>query len=144
MRFGVNGTKSSSITGSSVVAPEMQSVDGLATVPKPRLSITTAESRIRSPWSKIDRYSEWAPGVIGVLARSRGVAPSYVVPTAKPEVIDVTPAALIEISLLAGSKAKLSGAMMSEKSVVHVVLSSSAMKASLNDELTNSGYSSDR
>src|SRR6266508_953471 len=54
------------------------------------------------------------------------------------------PAALIEISLWAGSKAKLCGAAIVEPDVVQSEVSSSAMKASLKDVCTNSGYSSER
>jgi hypothetical protein len=43
----------------------------------------------------------------------------------------VTPAALIEIALPSGSKAKFRGAMISEPNVVHVDSSTSAMNASL-------------
>src|SRR5882672_12740596 len=56
----------------------------------------------------------------------------------------VTPAALMLMTLFAGSNAKLLGAEMSVPDVVQVEVSSSAMKASLKGEPTNSGYSSER
>jgi hypothetical protein len=56
----------------------------------------------------------------------------------------VAPAALMLMGLPSGSKAKLFGAVISEPDVVHVDWSSSAMKASLNCDPTNSGNSSDR
>jgi hypothetical protein len=82
--------------------------------------------------------------VIGVDALRSGVAPSYVVPAASPALMLAAPAALIEISLWAGSNAKLWGAVISEPEVVQSEVSSSAMNASLKFECTNSGYSSER
>ena len=54
------------------------------------------------------------------------------------------PAALIEISLWASSKAKLWGAVIVEPDVVQSEVSSSAMKASLYAVWTYSGNSSER
>jgi hypothetical protein len=56
-----------------------------------RLSRKTAESKMRSPWSKIDRYRRRRPGLTGVEARSFRVAPSYVVPFARPAVVVAAP-----------------------------------------------------
>src|SRR5258706_6299055 len=107
-------------------------------------SRNTAESIPRSPTSKMERYRAWAPGVIGVDALKRGGAPSYVVPAPLPAVMLVAPAALTLITLFEGSKAKLSGAVIVGPLVVHVELSSSAMKASLKGLPTYSGNSSER
>ena len=82
--------------------------------------------------------------MIGVDALRSGVAPSYVVPAASPALMLAAPAALIEISLWAGSNAKLWGAVISEPEVVQSEMSSSAMNASLKSVCTNSGYSSER
>src|SRR5258706_5749618 len=56
----------------------------------------------------------------------------------------VTATGFTLMTLCAGSKAKLSGAEMVAPEVVQVEVSSSAMKASLKGEPTNSGYSSER
>src|ERR1700675_4737938 len=56
----------------------------------------------------------------------------------------VAPAALTLITLLEGSKAKLSGAVIVGPLVVHVEPSSSAMNASLKGLPTYSGNSSER
>jgi hypothetical protein len=40
------------------------------------LSMKTAESKMWSPWSKIERKTEWEPGVIGVFVVTRPVAAS--------------------------------------------------------------------
>ncbi|NMM31813.1 MAG: hypothetical protein HHJ10_12450 [Cellulomonas sp.] len=65
-------------------------------------------------------------------------------PAASAAVIDVVPAALIVMGLPVGSKAKLFGALLVEPDVVHVLLSSSATKASLYCDPTYSGNSSER
>ena len=130
--------------GDATSAPGTHSVAGSSTVPIRRLSTRTAESNTASPWSNNERYSECSPGVSGVAARSSGVAPSKVVPSALAAFTDVTPAALTLISLPRGSNAMLRGAEMVEPAVVHVLSSNSMMNASLNEEPTHSGNSSVR
>lgn len=64
-------------------------------------------------------------------ASSPVVDPSKAVPWPSSGVIPPMPVELIDTTLPSGSKAKLSGASMSLKSVVQVESFSSAMKASL-------------
>src|SRR2546423_8804078 len=61
-------------------------------VPRVMLSRNAAESNTWSPWSKIEKYRECGPDVIGVCATNSGVAPSYVVPAASPAVMGANPA----------------------------------------------------
>src|SRR5438067_9548110 len=97
-----------------------------------------------SLWSKIERYSECAPGVADVDALRIGVPPSYVVPSAPAGDIAVFPVVLMLTTWPLGSNAKSFGAEMEEPLVAHVEVSSSAMNASLYCWFRNSGYSSER
>ena len=102
------------------------------------------ESRIGSPWSNTEKKTVWAPEVIGVVARSSGVAPSYVVPAASAA---ENPAVLMLITLPAWSKAKLCGAttaLFCAASAVKSEVSSSATKPSFTEPPTNSGNSSEK
>src|SRR5579872_7289182 len=100
----------------------------------------------------MEKYTECAPGVTCVEACSSPVAPPFppspfpsnAVPLPLPADMPPRPVELILTTLPEPSKAKLSGAEIAEPLVVHVELSSSAIKASLYDEATKCGYSSDR
>ena len=125
----------------SEVLPVMQPPSGA--VKMRRLSRNAAESNTPSPWSKTDRYSEWAPAVTGREARSSGVEPSYVVPAASAS---LKPAVLMLMTLPPLSKAKLWGAttaLLSAASAVKSDVSSSATNPSLTLPPTYSGNSSD-
>ena len=92
--------------------------------------------------SKIERYRLCAPAVMGVCAWSSAVAPSYCMPVSTSTRSASKNELLMLMTSPARSKAKLAGAVMFEPLTDQVLVSSSAMNASLNDELTNSGYSS--
>ena len=85
-----------------------------------------------------------APGVTGLAADSCGVAPSYVVPVAFAALKPPRPTALTLTTWPFWSKAMLFGAEIVLPDVVQLLVSSSAMKASLKSVPTYSGYSSER
>ena len=110
--------------------PRRQFLSTSGTQPNRRLSNSTALSYPPSPVSKTDRYTECPPGVIGVAARSSGVAPSKVVPAAASEVNMAAPEEPTPTGFPAWSTAKLSGAETPSPSTVQVLRSSSATNAS--------------
>src|SRR6478609_8271260 len=132
-----------STAGPREVTPVGQELGDGASV---RLSMKTALSSLRSPWSKIERKSEWLvakPGTSTCVCR-RAVAAPYGVPAASAGDMVARPPALIVTGLPPESAAKSSGAVMAEPDVVQVVLSISATKASLKALVTRDGYSCDR